>query len=132
MNPGPEPGDPLNSDLQLVERTLAGDQRAYEMLVIKYQRRIERLIGRMVRDVDLIPDIAQETFLRAWRFMERYEGRGDKTWLMRIALNGLLIDALSASADEKGGRVAKSIAVSKKPVRCSSSRLATRLLAAMR
>ena len=40
-----------DSDAQLVERAVAGDQRAYELLVIKYQRRIERLIGRMVRDV---------------------------------------------------------------------------------
>ena len=44
----PSPSE--DSDLQLVERTVAGDQRAYELLVIKYQRRIERLIGRMVRD----------------------------------------------------------------------------------
>ena len=39
----PSPSE--DSDLQLVERTVAGDQRAYELLVIKYQRRIERLIG---------------------------------------------------------------------------------------
>ena len=49
----------------LVERTIAGDQGAFELLVIKYQRRIQRLIGRMVRDVDLVEDIAQETFIRA-------------------------------------------------------------------
>ena len=45
-----------DSDLLLVERTVAGDQRAFELLVIKYQRRIQRLIGRMVRDVDLVED----------------------------------------------------------------------------
>ncbi len=56
---------PTDSDLLLVERTVAGDLRAYDLLVIKYQRRIERLIGRMVRDSDLVQDIAQETFLRA-------------------------------------------------------------------
>ena len=53
---------PPDSDAMLVQRTLAGEQRAYELLVIKYQRRVERLIGRMVRDVDLVQDIAQETF----------------------------------------------------------------------
>lgn len=58
-----EPRAP-DADFQLVQRTVAGDQRAFELLVIKYQRRIERLIGRMVRDTDLIPDIAQETFSR--------------------------------------------------------------------
>ena len=48
-------------------RVKLGDQRAFEMLVVKYQRRIERLIGRMVRDTDLVQDIAQETFIRAYR-----------------------------------------------------------------
>ena len=58
------------------------------MLVVKYQRRIERLIGRMVRDVDLVPDIAQETFIRAYRAIPQF--RGDSafyTWLYRIAVN---------------------------------------------
>jgi RNA polymerase sigma-70 factor (ECF subfamily) len=77
-----------DSDRLLVERAVAGDQRAYELLVIKYQRRIERLIGRMVRDVDLVQDIAQETFLSAWRALHQF--RGDArfyTWLYRIAVN---------------------------------------------
>ena len=72
----------------LVERTLAGDSRAYELLVIKYQRRIQRLIGRMVRDVDLIEDIAQETFLRAYRALPKFRGEAQfYTWLYRIAVN---------------------------------------------
>ena len=54
-----------DADAPLVERVKQGDVKAFEMLVVKYQRRIERLIGRMVRDVDLVPDIAQETFIRA-------------------------------------------------------------------
>ncbi|OYU68345.1 MAG: RNA polymerase sigma factor RpoE, partial [Burkholderiales bacterium PBB5] len=48
-------------DAALVERAKRGEVRAFEMLVIKYQRRVERLIGRMVRDVDLVQDIAQES-----------------------------------------------------------------------
>ena len=72
----------------LVERAVAGDARAYELLVIKYQRRIERLIGRLVRDVDLVPDIAQETFLRAWRALPQFRGEAQfYTWLYRIAVN---------------------------------------------
>jgi len=87
MNP-PDPPPSVNSDLQLVERTVAGDQRAYELLVIKYQRRIERLIGRMVRDVDLVQDIAQETFLRAYRALHQFRGDAQfYTWLYRIAVN---------------------------------------------
>ena len=77
-----------DSDQLLVERAVAGDQRAYELLVIKYQRRIERLIGRMVRDVDLVQDIAQETFLSAWRALRQFRGDAQfYTWLYRIAVN---------------------------------------------
>jgi len=75
-------------DAPLIERVKQGDVKAFEMLVVKYQRRIERLIGRMVRDVDLVPDIAQETFIRAYRAIPQF--RGDSafyTWLYRIAVN---------------------------------------------
>lgn len=76
------------SDLLLVEKTLAGDQRAFELLVIKYQSRIQRLIGRMVRDVDLVEDIAQETFIRAYRALHQFRGDAQfYTWLYRIAVN---------------------------------------------
>ena len=77
-----------DSDALLVERVKLGDQRAFEMLVVKYQRRIERLIGRMVRDVDLIQDIAQETFIRAYRALPQFRGESAfYTWLYRIAVN---------------------------------------------
>jgi RNA polymerase sigma-70 factor (ECF subfamily) len=77
-----------DSDVMLVQRTLAGEQRAFELLVIKYQRRVERLIGRMVRDVDLVPDIAQETFIRAYRALAQFRGDAQfYTWLYRIAVN---------------------------------------------
>jgi RNA polymerase sigma-70 factor, ECF subfamily len=79
---------PQDTDQTLVERTVAGDQRAYELLVIKYQRRIQRLIGRMVRDVDLVEDIAQETFIRAYRALAQFRGEAQfYTWLYRIAVN---------------------------------------------
>ncbi len=72
----------------LVERTVAGDQKAFGLLVIKYQRRIERLIGRMVRDSDLVEDIAQETFIRAYRALSQFRGEAQfYTWLYRIAVN---------------------------------------------
>lgn len=77
-----------NSDAMLVERAVAGDQRAFELLVIKYQRRIERLIGRMVRDTNLVEDIAQETFIRAYRALHQFRGDAQfYTWLYRIAVN---------------------------------------------
>ena len=87
-NPALPSPDVADSDLMLVERTVAGDQRAFELLVIKYQRRIQRLIGRMVRDVDLVEDIAQETFIRAYRALHQFRGDAQfYTWLYRIAVN---------------------------------------------
>ena len=82
------PPSGADSDLLLVERTVAGDQRAYELLVRKYERRIQRLIARMVRDVDLVEDIAQETFIRAYRALPQFRGEAQfYTWLYRIAVN---------------------------------------------
>jgi len=69
-------------------RAVAGDHKAFELLVIKYQRRVQRLIGRMVRDVDLVEDIAQETFIRAYRALAQFRGEAQfYTWLYRIAVN---------------------------------------------
>ncbi len=77
-----------DSDALLVERTLAGDLHAFELLVLKYQRRIQRLIGRMVRDTDLVEDIAQESFIRAYRALHQFRGDAQfYTWLYRIAVN---------------------------------------------
>ena len=77
-----------DADAPLIERVKRGDVKAFEMLVVKYQRRIERLIGRMVRDIDLVPDIAQETFIRAYRAIPQFRGESQfYTWLYRIAVN---------------------------------------------
>ena len=88
MTKPPHAASAADTDLMLVERTVAGDQKAYELLVLKYQRRIERLIGRMVRDTDLVEDIAQETFIRAYRALAQFRGEAQfYTWLYRIAVN---------------------------------------------
>ena len=85
---GPTMSAGNDSDLMLVERTLAGDDHAFELVVIKYQRRIQRLIARMVRDVDLVDDIAQETFIRAYKALHQFRGEAQfYTWLYRIAVN---------------------------------------------
>ena len=84
----------------LVQRTLAGEMRAYELLVIKYQRRVERLIGRMVRDSDLVQDIAQETFIRAYRALAQFRGDAQfYTWLYRIAVNSAKKQLLELKRD---------------------------------
>jgi len=88
MNPLPAKYTTTDTDAMLVQRATAGEPRAFELLVIKYQRRVERLIGRMVRDVDLVPDIAQETFIRAYRALPQFRGDAQfYTWLYRIAVN---------------------------------------------
>lgn len=67
---------------------MAGDTRAFDLLVVKYERRIHRLIGRFVRDAELVEDIAQETFVRAWRALHQFRGDAQfYTWLYRIAVN---------------------------------------------
>ncbi|MGC4078211.1 MAG: RNA polymerase sigma factor RpoE [Rubrivivax sp.] len=77
-----------DADALLVDRAKRGDVRAFEMLVVKYQRRIERLVGRMVRDDGLVQDIAQETFIRAYRALPQFRGESAfYTWLYRIAVN---------------------------------------------
>ena len=75
-------------DQQLVERAQSGDKHAYELLVIKYQRRLRRLISRFVRDAAESEDVTQEAFIKAYRALPSF--RGDSafyTWLYRIGIN---------------------------------------------
>ena len=75
-------------DQQLVERAQRGDKRAFEMLVMKYQRKLARLLSRMVRDPAEVEDVTQEAFIKAYRALPGF--RGDSafyTWLYRIAIN---------------------------------------------
>jgi RNA polymerase sigma-70 factor, ECF subfamily len=76
------------ADAQLVERVQAGDKRAFDLLVSKYQRKVIRLISRLVRDPVEQEDVAQEAFIKAYRALPQF--RGDSafyTWLYRIAVN---------------------------------------------
>lgn len=75
-------------DLQLVERVREGDKQAFGLLVEKYRRKVIRLLSRMVRNAEDLEDIAQETFIKAYRALPQF--RGDAafyTWLYRIAVN---------------------------------------------
>jgi RNA polymerase sigma-70 factor (ECF subfamily) len=75
-------------DQQLVERVQRGDQQAFTLLVGKYQRKIERLVARMVRDPDEVLDITQEAFIKAYRALPKFRGESAfYTWLYRIAVN---------------------------------------------
>lgn len=75
-------------DQQLVERAQRGDRRAFELLVLKYQRRLGRLLSRFVRDAAEVEDVTQEAFIKAYRALPSF--RGDSafyTWLYRIGIN---------------------------------------------
>jgi len=79
--------EPPGIDEQLVERAQAGDRRAFELLVRKYQYKIIQLVGRLVGDADA-PDVAQETFIKAWRALNGFRGQSAfYTWLYRIGIN---------------------------------------------
>lgn len=74
-------------DIQLVERAQKGDQRAFELLVRKYQHKIIQLVSRLVGDGDA-PDVAQETFIKAYRALKGFQGNSQfYTWLYRIGIN---------------------------------------------
>ena len=75
-------------DQQLVERAQRGDKRAFELLVMKYQRKLGRLLSRLVRDPGEVEDVTQEAFIKAYRALPNFRGESALyTWLYRIAIN---------------------------------------------
>ncbi len=75
-------------DQQLVERAQRGDKYAFELLVVKYQRRLARLISRFVRDAAEVDDVTQEAFIKAYRALPAFRGESAfYTWLYRIGIN---------------------------------------------
>lgn len=75
-------------DRELVARAQRGDKRAFELLVEKYQRKLVRLLSRLIRDPVEVEDVAQEAFIKAYRALPSF--RGDSafyTWLYRIGVN---------------------------------------------
>ena len=75
-------------DQALVERVQNGDKKAFDLLVIKYQLRLSKLVVRFLRNQADVPDVLQETFIKAYRALPKF--RGDSafyTWIYRIAIN---------------------------------------------
>ena len=75
-------------DQQLVERVQNGDKHAFDLLVIKYQRKLARLLSHFIRDAAEVEDVTQEAFIKAYRALPSF--RGDSafyTWLYRIGIN---------------------------------------------
>ena len=76
------------TDHQLVLRVQKGDKRAFDLLVLKYQYKLQAIVGRFIRDTDEVADVTQEAFIKAYRALAKV--RGDSqfyTWLYRIAIN---------------------------------------------
>jgi RNA polymerase sigma-70 factor (ECF subfamily) len=77
-----------SSDLGLVQRVQGGDRGAFDLLVLKYQHKVVKLVQRYVRDPSDAEDVAQDAFIKAYKALPRF--RGDSafyTWLYRIAIN---------------------------------------------
>lgn len=76
------------TDQQLVEKVQQGDKNAFNLLVVKYQHKVAHLVSRYVKNSGDVADVAQETFIKAYRALPNF--RGDSafyTWLYRIAVN---------------------------------------------
>lgn len=83
-----EPSKRVNADSELVDQVRHGDKQAFDLLVQKYQFKILKLVNRYVNDPSEAMDVAQESFIKAYRALDKF--RGDSafyTWLYRIAIN---------------------------------------------
>jgi len=75
-------------DQELVERAQRGEKRAFELLVVKYQRKLSRLLSRFFKDPVEVEDVAQEAFIKAYRALPTFRGESAfYTWLYRIGIN---------------------------------------------
>lgn len=76
------------SDQQLVKLVQKGDKRAFDLLVLKYQYKVQAVISRFVKDQFEVADVAQESFIKAYRAIGNFRGESQfYTWLYRIAVN---------------------------------------------
>lgn len=94
-------------DQQLVERAQRGDKQAFDLLVIKYQRKLARLLSQFIRDSAEVEDVTQETFVKAYRSLSSFRGESAfYTWLYRIGINAaknfLVAQKRRASATTNG------------------------------
>lgn len=82
------PADPPSDEQTLLQRARGGDEDAFEQIVAMHSGRVFGALRRFGLDADEAGEVAQEVFLRAWRGLDRFEGRAQlSTWLYRIAFN---------------------------------------------
>jgi RNA polymerase sigma-70 factor (ECF subfamily) len=120
---------PQKSDRELVDAARAGDAEAFGVLVRRHQKRIYRLAVHLLRDAAEAEDVTQDTFVRAYGALDRFDGRSEPfTWMYRIAVN-LSLNAIRA---RKSGRKAttpddprvEAVLADKKSVEADPARLA--------
>lgn len=76
------------TDRELVTRAQAGDRRAFDLLVLKYQQKVANLVSRYIRDSGEVTDVTQDAFIKAYRALPGFRGESAfYTWLYRIAVN---------------------------------------------
>ncbi len=98
--------DTQQLDLELVRRVQRGDSAAFDLLVRKYQHRIAALIGRYIPDWSECQDVAQETFIRAYRAIGNFRGDAQfYTWLHRIAVNTAKNHLIASNRRPPGGDI---------------------------
>lgn len=80
--------DERSVDAEIVARVQSGDKSAFNLLVIKYQHKVIKLVSRYIRDSAEVEDITQEAFIKAYRALANFRGESAfYTWLYRIAIN---------------------------------------------
>lgn len=92
-------------DLTLVKRVRSGDQRAFKLLVERYQRKVYSVALGMVKDREEAMDVSQEAFVKVHKYLDHFKGDSSfYTWLYRITVN-ICIDVLRRRAAAKGEHV---------------------------
>jgi RNA polymerase sigma-70 factor, ECF subfamily len=114
-------------DLTLVKRVKTGDQRAFKLLVERYQRKIYAVALGMVKDKEEALDISQEAFVKVYRYLDHFKGDSSfYTWLYRITVN-ICIDALRKKQALRGEQVELDEAVKMDTAEANIGALGSRL-----
>jgi RNA polymerase sigma-70 factor, ECF subfamily len=100
-----------STDQELVRRAQAGDRRAFDLLVLKYQQKVANLIGRYIRDPVEVLDVTQDAFLKAYRALDGFRGESAfYTWLYRIAVNTVKNHLVAQGRRPPGGDLEADVA----------------------
>jgi RNA polymerase sigma-70 factor, ECF subfamily len=92
-------------DLTLVKRVRSGDQRAFKLLVERYQRKVYAVALGMLKDKEEAYDVAQEAFVKVYKYLDHFKGDSSfYTWLYRITVN-ICIDLIRRRGANKGEAV---------------------------